>query len=307
MLKPLSLLLTLSLMLGLAGLAFDAEAKRLGSGKSFGQSYKTAPAYAPPTSARPAPTANATNPARPPFGGMLGGMMGGLLAGGLLGALFAGGAFEGIQMMDMLILGGIAFLLYKLMSSRRGPATTAAAANPATAAAGGLGGVPFDTASSRRVFDVPHIGHGTTARPAAIAMGASAGFGADQVPFNFPPGFDLNSFLLGAREHYRTLQTAWNTGDFDKIREYVVPELVNELRSERESLGGEQHTEVLFVDAEIVRADVRGGTAELSVKFTGSCRDTVEGTEEAFVDLWHLTRDTASAGAPWMMVGIESL
>jgi len=50
MLKPLSLLLTLSLVLGLAGLAFDAEAKRLGSGKSFGQSHKTAPAYAPPTS-----------------------------------------------------------------------------------------------------------------------------------------------------------------------------------------------------------------------------------------------------------------
>jgi len=43
------------------------------------------------------------------------------------------------------------------------------------------------------------------------------------------------------------------------------------------------------------------------VKFTGSYRDTVEGTEEAFVDLWHLTRDTASAGAAWMMVGLESL
>jgi hypothetical protein len=303
MLKPLSLLLTLSLMLGLGGFAFDAEAKRLGSGKSFGQSYKTAPAYAPPTSTRPAPTANATNPARPPFGGMLGGMMGGLLAGGLLGALFAGGAFQGIQMMDVLILGGIAFLLYKLMSSRRGPTSTAATA---TAAPAGLSATAFDTTPPRRVFDVPHIGHGTTDTAPTRPAGANNGFGADEVPFNFPPGFDLNNFLLGAREHYRTLQTAWNTADFDKIREYVTPSLVNELRAERESLGGDQHTEVLFVDAEIVRADVRGATTELSVKFAGSYRDTVEGTEEAFIDLWHLTRDTASAGAPWMIVGIES-
>ena len=303
MLKPLSLLLTLSLMLGLAGLAFDAEAKRLGSGKSFGQSYKTAPAYAPPTSARPAPTANATNPARPPFGGMLGGMMGGLLAGGLLGALFAGGGFQGIQMMDVLILGGIGFLLFKLMSARRGPATAA------TAAPRGLGAAAFDTAPSRRVFDIPHIGHGTAAQPAATATGVSAstGFGAEEVPFNFPPGFDLNNFLLGAREHYRTLQTAWNTADFDQISEYTVPSLVAELRAERASLGGDQHTEVLFVDAEIVRADVLATRAELSVKFTGSYRDKVEGTEEGFVDIWHLSRDTASTGAPWMIVGIESL
>ena len=303
MLKPLSLLLTLSLVLGLLGLAPDAEAKRFGSGKSFGQSYRTAPSYSPNEAPRPSPYANSPAspvPQRPPFGGMMGGLLGGLLAGGLLGALFSGGGFQGIQMMDVVILGGLAFLIYKFMSGRASPGANPAPGSP------NLGPVPIDNAPPRRVFDVPHIGHGNTDTAPTRPAGANTGFGADEVPFNFPPGFDLNNFLLGAREHYRTLQTAWNTADFDKIREYVTPSLVNELRAERESLGGDQHTEVLFVDAEIVRADVRGATTELSVKFAGSYRDTIEGTEEACIDLWHLTRDTASAGAPWMIVGIES-
>ncbi|MGR5470930.1 Tim44 domain-containing protein, partial [Vibrio astriarenae] len=46
--------------------------------------------------------------------GLMGGLLGGLLAGGLLAAFF-GGSFEGIQFMDILIIGLIAFVIFKLM------------------------------------------------------------------------------------------------------------------------------------------------------------------------------------------------
>jgi predicted lipid-binding transport protein (Tim44 family) len=50
-------------------------------------------------------------------GGLMG-MLGGLAIGGLLGALLFGGAFENLNLMDFLIFGGIAFMLYKLLSAR---------------------------------------------------------------------------------------------------------------------------------------------------------------------------------------------
>ena len=208
--------------------------------------------------------------------------MGGLLAGGLLAALFGSGAFEGLQFMDILIFGLLGFIIFKLLRSRR-PAQTAA---PAYA------GAPMSSSS-----------------PAAFTSASAAtsgGFTQSTVPFNLPAGFDMTAFLAGARDHYRTLQDAWNKNDLAKIQEYVSPELYNDLRAERASLGDEQHTEVMFVDAELVRADQTGNRAEVSVKFTGRCRDTADNVEEDIQDIWHLERNTAQAGSPWYIVGIES-
>lgn len=135
----------------------------------------------------------------------------------------------------------------------------------------------------------------------------SGGFGqAESVPFNLPEGFDINNFLLGAREHYRIIQQAWNDAELEKIEEYVSKELFEHLKAERAELEGTQHTEVMFVDAELVRADQSFGIAELSIKFSGRYRDQVEGVEEEITDIWHLERDTNDQNAPWLIVGIEA-
>ena len=57
-----------------------AEAKKFGGGKSFGKSYKTAPAQPAPTAA-PVNGKNPTLAAAPKKSGMMGGLLGGLLAG----------------------------------------------------------------------------------------------------------------------------------------------------------------------------------------------------------------------------------
>lgn len=311
--KSFTSLFAAVLALALVMAAPDAAARRFASSKSFGKSYQTSPYSA--NKASPSPT-QATGAAgmSPGTKGMLGGLAGGLLAGSLLGGLLGGGGLGGglggggLQFMDILLFGGLAFLLFKFLRSRAG------AASPGRVAYGGAGpgeGRPAATSSTaaRQIFDFEHIGNASP-RPALLGSGSSkreaVGFSAAAVPFDFPPGFQMNSFLAGARDHYRALQEAWNSNDLAKIREYVAPEIYADLAAERATLEGAQHTEVMFVDAEIVRAELRGSTAELSVQFTGAYRDQHEGVEEKFTDIWHLARATDSPEAPWYIVGIQS-
>ncbi|MRI31996.1 preprotein translocase subunit Tim44 [Endozoicomonas sp. OPT23] len=277
-----------------------AEAKKFGGGKSFGKSFKTAPKQ--PAAA---PLAGKQQAAKPGSNkkGMLGGLMGGLLAGGLIAALLSGGfdGFDGLQMMDMLMMAGLAFVLFKVFKSMAQKRAMAAAHGPM--AGHGQQQNPMQQAFSQQndaVQQRQNMGFDAVQSPAQ-----PAGFGASDVPMNLPAGFDMNGFMNGARDHYRTLQEAWNTGDLEKMREYVAPELFAELKAERATLSGEQHTEVMFVDAEMGRADHNAQLAEISVRFTGKYRDTVEGVEEDIKDIWHLQRDLTQANAPWLIVGIE--
>lgn len=267
----------------------QVEAKKFGGGKSFGKSYKTAPANkSNPTNTNSINKQN-TGKQQPATAGkksMLGGLFGGLLAGGLLAALFAGGAFEGFQFFDFILIGLFAFIIYKLVQMMRAkklrPATRQAYAGPAN----------FEHRQQR---------------PSTPAGGFSstAGFGHNDVPFNYPANFDVAAFLQGAREHYRILQQAWNTNALDTIKEYVSEEMYHSLVQERAAQGGEQHTEVMYVDAQIVRADCNNQLAQLSVQFSGRYRDSHEGVEEDIKDIWHLERDLLRHNAPWLIVGIE--
>ena len=85
----------------------------------------------------------------------------------------------------------------------------------------------------------------------------------------------------------------------------MSPSLFEDLKAERSKLDGDQHTDVMYVDAEIVRADHDGSKAQLSLQFSGRYRDSAEGIEEDITDIWHLVRDLTSDIAPWLIVGIQ--
>ncbi|MGB0866333.1 MAG: hypothetical protein ACPGSC_07475, partial [Granulosicoccaceae bacterium] len=167
----------------------DAEARKFGGFKSFGKRQNTHQTQ--PSKQTNTPANNAAGSGRK---GMMGGMLGGLLAGGLLGALFFGGAFEGLQIMDILIFAGIAFLLFKLLRSK------------ANAGAG--------AGMQRQAAGAPGIDASSMTGGASAAPGAATG----DVPFNLPAGFNAEQFLDTARSHYRELQQAWNDYDMDKVR-----------------------------------------------------------------------------------------
>jgi len=251
----------------------EAEAKRLGGLKSFGKRQSTHQTT--PSKQTNTPTGAAAGAGNR---GMMGGMLGGLLAGSLLGALFFGGAFENIQLMDILLFGGIAFLLFKLFKGK------AASTMQRQATAGG-----------------PAVE--TSQLSSGAATGASVGTG--DIPFNLPKGFDSEQFLNIARDHFKELQQAWNDYDMDKVREFCSPALYAQLAAQRAENAGAEHTEVEFLDAEIVRADSNAHLAEISVLYTGRTRDTSDDSQDDVNETWHLERDLRQPDSPWLIVGIQ--
>ncbi len=188
-----------------------AEAKKFGGGKSFGKSFKTAPAPKQQNTTNTSTlnskdgTKAAQNTGRR---GLMGGLLGGLLAGGLLAAFF-GGAFEGIQFLDILIMGLIAYFAFKflrgMLGAKQGSMNQRQQSQPA------FGGM------NRNAYEQPNVHNFEQPQ-------ASGGFGSNaysEVPHNYPPGFDQSSFVNGAREHYRILQGAWNHNQLETIEEYV--------------------------------------------------------------------------------------
>ncbi|WP_163560626.1 Tim44-like domain-containing protein [Halomonas sp. NO4] len=259
--------LLVMLVVGLLSLgpAMDAaEARRFGGGSSVGSFSRSAD--------RPAAAPNQAAPAQPgAAGSRMPGMLGGMLAGGLLAALFFGGAFDELRLMDILLVAGLGFLLFRLLARRR-PAVAGAArqGEPVT---------PFQAFPG-----------GTTPASSAPAYGS------------LPSWFDRERFLTDAKGHFMSLQRAWDNNDFAGIQEYVTPELYNLLREERARQPANNRTEIVRLFAEL--GDVReiDQQAEANVIFHGILGENDEQTE--FNETWHLIRELRD-GAPWYLQGIE--
>ncbi|OUL58525.1 Tim44 domain-containing protein [Pseudoalteromonas ulvae] len=280
--KKLCVIFTLFAVLFTA--SFDVDARKKFGSKSKGKTQQTSQQKQQadqPNNSTQAPTTAAKSSNKK---GIMGGILGGLLMGGLIAAML-GGDFEGLQIMDMLMMALIAFIIFKVIK-----AVMAKNAVNRTATAGGPPITPTETAQYRQ----------------SPASSSSNGFSATQneVPFNLPANFDLNGFLQGARDHYHTLQKAWNENDLSTIEEYVSPALFTELKAERAEVV-DVATEVMFIDAELARADSSPIQWEISVRFKGKYRDLADKQEEAINEIWHLERDMRQANAPWLIVGIE--
>ena len=215
---------------------------------------------------------------------MMGGLLGGLLAGGIIFSLLGNGTFEGIQLMDILLLAGLGLLFFKLLhSSKRQPSVPATEPN-------GYSDIPLDTTSARKHDDLSQIMSG-----------------ADQnTPIKFPADFDPEAFTQGALSHYRTVQQAWNDANMEEIHSYVGPELYNILAQQHRELSNPPRTEILDLDARIIRADQVGNIRQISILFRGRCRDLLDGSEDGIFDTWHLERDTAQDNASWLIIGIDA-
>lgn len=272
----------------------EADAKRFGGG-GFGKSYKTSPF----ASKKATPAKKDQQQAGQKKSGMMGGLMGGLLAGGLFAALFGSGAFEDIQIMDMVIMAALAFLAFKLFKGFM----SGGARSRQQPSVAGLGG---NQTHQRQSFEMPRDAGNETQSAQAATSSETEEFNQDDIPFNLPEGFDQQGFIEGALSHYRTVQESWNKGELETIEEYVSPELYAALSQQRNKLMIPPQTEVIDLNAEIVRADQAGDSAEISILFRGVCKDELEKSQDGIFDIWHLQRDLNTENADWVIVGIEA-
>ncbi|MFM2486819.1 Tim44 domain-containing protein [Celerinatantimonas yamalensis] len=268
-------------------LSLDANARKFGGGKSFGKSFRTAPHNSltqRPTSQSAGQKGVASNVRRP---GIMGGLLGGLLAGGLFAWLLGSGAFHGLQIMDMLIIAVIAFIGFRILRAMM-------QAKAVNAQANGSAQQPWQTRSSPEPFE-----------PTNHSFAAESASPTDDVPFDIPKDLDISGFLEGSRGHYNIIQTAWNHNDLPTIRDYVAPELYQQLVDERAKLGSQPlSNQILYVEASLVRAQCSKLYQQLSVHFIGKYKDT-QSNEQAIDEIWHLRRSADQANADWLIEGIE--
>ena len=287
-------------------LAIDADAARLGGGRSFGgkPSYtRSAPA---PQPSRQAPGNQASsrqqNPSQTqsasPMGAArpgMGGMLGGLLAGTLIGSLLFGGGFAGTGMMDILLLAVLAFAglkLFRFFMSRR----------TAPAAAG----------SYSRSEDVVTGGHQQSAPgdPWQRLRDTQAGPAASAAPVadaSVPAGFDQDDFLRGAKVLFSRLQESWDKRDIDDIATFTTPAILNEVRQQAKADPGPSTTEIMMINANLVSVERDGDDDVATVFFDVLVRENPEADAPSQVrELWHFIRPSGSTQS-WRLDGIQQV
>ncbi|OGA27553.1 MAG: hypothetical protein A3I65_03800 [Betaproteobacteria bacterium RIFCSPLOWO2_02_FULL_68_150] len=289
-------------LLGAALMVPEAEAARMGGGRSIGaqRSIQSAPPAAAPArqaqQATPAaqPSAAPTGAQPKPASGLSrwAPILGGLAVGGLLGALF-GGSGIGSMLMSWLLIGLVVFavmFLVRLLAQRR-----AAGARPLRYAAGGATGGYQSLGNETVAAPPPSQASGFEGRPAALA-----------VP-NVPAGFDVGGFLRAAKLNFMKLQLANDAGNLEELREFAAPELYEELKKDVLARGGNrQQTDVVSLNADLLEVVTEADRHWASVRFSGQVRETSAAAPEGFEEVWNLSKPV-NGSSGWLLAGIQQM
>lgn len=309
----MTLLLGVTLALGSIS---GAEAARLGGGKSFGSKSTFSSPYrrsvTPPQKSFSQQQAQSKNQAvresLAKRGGLMG-MLGGLALGGLLGALLFGGAFEGLNFLDIAMFALIAFMLYKLFAAKR-----AGPVHPAYGAARNRhderdtpfarGREEFQGQPSRAGFDTDLLFDKNKPAGAGDAdFDAEPDYNRAVVPANF----DEAAFLRGAKAAYEQLQAAWDSHDLAEIRGLTTDKVFAELQDQLRAGDGENRTELLKVEAELLEVREVGADLEAAVLFDVIMREEADQRPAQVREVWHFVRPVNSRQPTWYLDGIQQL
>lgn len=321
--KIWSTLFVVALTAAMAFTGADAEAKRMGGGKSVGkQSSNVTQREAAPSSAKPAAPAaapTATPAPKKPWGAMLGGLAAGLGLAWLASSLGLGegmAQFMGFALAALAIMLVAGFVMRYLKSRREG--TGQASASPF--AFQGAGATPA------RDYSPANVGNDASARPwertgtafeasapAPAAQGGSmigsALLGAQS--WGVPAGFDTDGFLSACKTNFVTLQDAWDRSDISALRSMMTDEMLDQIKTqlaERESHTGGvvNKTEVLRLDAQLLGIEETDALYMASVEFSGMISEDVSAGPSPFREVWNMTKPRNGAGG-WLVAGVQAL
>ncbi|AJC16111.1 Tim44 domain-containing protein [Pandoraea sputorum] len=298
----------------------DADAKRVGGGRSIGKQSNTVtqrqatpqqPAQAAPgaapTQAAPAAAgagaAGAAAAAKPAnrWLGPIAGLAAGLGIAALLSHFGMGGAFASM-MANVIIIALIAFAVMWLIRRFRGNKSQSQ-----TPAYAGAGNDASANNSLRQQWDNSQQPQQTAFQTAApVAAGAAAGAAAAE-SFGVPAGFDTEGFLRSAKVYFNRLQAAWDKGDQADINEFTTPQMFAEIKMDLEERGkSTNRTDVVQLDAELLGIEQSTSEYMASVRFSGLIREAEGAAAEPFNEVWNLTKPVTGNGG-WVLAGIQQL
>ena len=280
--------ISVAAFLALGLMVQDADAARLGGGRSVGaQRSSVAPSKSvqqTPPSAAAAPAAPAAPPA--PAGNRWLGPVAGLAAGLGLGYLLGQGGMGGLggmlsSVLMMALIGFAVFFVIRLLTRRKTEGNLQFA---------GMGGEPVPAA------------------PASLALGAGAApaFGGQPQP-NIPAGFDTEGFLRQAKLNFVKLQAVHDSGKLGELREFTTDAMFESIKQDLLQHGAVgQQTDVVTLDAELLEALTEGDTHWASVRFSGMIRESANAQPESFQEIWNLAKPVSGATG-WVLAGIQQL
>lgn len=268
-----------AVILGAALAVPDAEAARLGGGRTIGmQRNVTAPPKAapanPPQQAAPAAAPATTGSKWMPI-------LGGLALGGLLGSMFAGSPILSTILSAMLV----ALLVFAALALIRMLRAPRAEARPLQYA--GLG--------SETV----------AAPPPSQAAGFDARAAAGTPRAGIPAGFDVAGFLRAAKSNYIKLQIANDTGNLDELREFATPEMYAVLSEDLRSRGAQQ-TDVVTLNADLLEVATEGDRHWASVRFSGLVSEAPGAAPAGFEEVWNLSKPVDGSSG-WQLAGMQQM
>jgi predicted lipid-binding transport protein (Tim44 family) len=212
-------------------------------------------------------------------------MLGGLLMGGLIGSLLFGGmhSWGGPGLLDMLIVGGLLFFLYRFIKARR-MATQAA----------------FSTGlDSQETWGSPSPGYRSV-------QGVPVPTDVEEV--KIPKGFDQADFMKGAKAVYTRLQSSWDKRDMEDIRQFTSKEVWEEISRQAQDDPKPSKTDILRVNARLLEVATSNSHTVASVLFDVMIRESQEeDTAKEVREIWHFSKEDNDPKSFWVLEGIQQV
>lgn len=285
----------------------DADAARVGGGSSSGKqssnvTNRTAPAStstATPAKPAAAPAAAAPAAAAPkPSGasrwlGPLAGIAAGLGIAALLSHFGMSGAVADFLVMALLaavVVFGVMFVIRMIRGGASRPAYQGA-------------GAAQDSGMMRESNPAPAYSAPQAAAPVAAPSSATAASQADTNWF-IPADFDTGRFLQEAKQQFVAIQKVWDSGDVSQLRNFLTDDLTKELQPQIAGRTGENHTEVVMLNAELLGIEKVTDGHLASVRFSGMLREQVGAEAFRFEEVWNLFKPEQGG---WLLAGIQQI
>lgn len=276
------LLAIVTAVFGLSVVAIDADARRIGGGKSIGKQRESiSQQQAAPKAPAQQPAATTGTPAQQPAGASRWlGPLAGLAVGAGLAALFLNNGIAGALAGILMIVALIAAALFVVRMLR----AKTASAPIQYAGAGAQGGMQPATA--------PMFGGGA---PNPVAATTS----------QWPAGFDADQFARHAKLNFVEMQAAHDRKDLSAMRDFLTPELYREIETGMQASDNvPQTTDVVTLNAEVLDVVTEGDIYVVSVRFSGLIREATGQEPQPFSEIWHLEKPVTGRSG-WLVSGIQ--
>lgn len=275
------LLAVLIALFGLAMVTVEADARRMGGGKSIGtqRSVQQAPkAPAQQQTAQPAGT-----PAQAPAaatGNKWLGPLAGLAMGAGLMALFMNnglaGGLAGLLLIAAIV--GIGVMVFRALRGRpaEAPMQYAGSAQPEPASFGTSGAAAHSVAATTAT---------TTSR--------------------WPTDFNAEEFIRHARLNFVRLQAAHDARDSEALADFLTPDVLEAVQEQWQMEGeAKGKTDVVTLESEVLDVITEGLLYIVSVRFSGLIRESADTEPQAFAEIWHLEKPLRGSTG-WLVSGIQ--